>query len=351
METEELMYNAALSAEAKYLATFNATYGTNFDTLHDALNQFNTVSSQHDQQKLAYDKAKLTKKQAEDMLEKLGKSLDRVIVNHATNVIKQKFAQLQSTSSSQERAGYLDELNTISLLSELMAKYTRQQNKDDIYLELRAYAINQHSCDFSIGVNRYEMFENVEGYANGAYVRTNRVNLPLENKLHLDKFSLTKGKKINNLEQVSNAMLDDFYTILTNMKKEHTDKIEATAREMYGVGFTEDELYGMEVEYNFYTAAIDKDKYTQMLANILLYNKLKDSYPIFVTTENGQLQFKLCSEVISQFTSGFNTRTFTGLNNKTYHAAQYDTYTTEVGKQLNKKMIQSINSYQLWYGK
>lgn len=351
METEELMYNAALSAEAKYLAMFNATYDTDFNNLRDALDQFTTtVSKERDKKKQSYEPG-VTKKTAEKLLEDLGKTLDRVVVNHATNVIKQKFAQLGSAASPKERAGYLDEVNTVSLLSEVLSKYTRKQNKEDIYLDLRAYAINQNACDFTIGVTRYEKFENVEGYANGAYVRTSRVDLPFENKLHLDKFSLTKGQKINNLEQISNAMLDDFSIALSNMKETHASNIVDTAREMYGVGFTEDELYDMEVEYNFYTAAIERDKYTQMLANILLYNKLKDSYPIFVTTENGSLQFKLCSEVISEFTNGFNTRQFTGLNNKTYHAANYETYTTEAGKQLNKKIIQSINSYQLWYGK
>lgn len=355
METAALMYEAALIAEAKYLASFNATYGTNFRNLLDALNQFNTVSSKHYLQKLSYDKNNLTQKQAETILEKLGKGLNSAIVNQVKNVISQKFAQLQGASTSKERAGYLDEVNTLSLLSELMTKYSRQYSKGDVHLDFHANAINQNGFDFSIDVIRLEFKQNVEGNRNGAYVRTNSLKLPFENKLHLNKFSLTKGQKINNLEQVSDAMIDDFNRLLVKMKKAHIAEIEfwnsSIAKGMYGVDFTEDELYNMETEYHFYKAAISKDKYTQMLANILLYNKLKDSYPIFVTTENGQLQFKLCSEVILHFTRGFNTRTFTGLNNNTYYAAPHETYTTAVGKQLNKKMIQSINSYQLWYGK
>lgn len=351
METAELMYQAALSAEAKYLASFNATYGTNFHNLLDALNQFNTVSSKHDQQKLSYDKTNLTKKQAEDILEKLGKGLDKDIVNYAKTAISQKFAQLQGASNSKERAGYLDEVNTLSLLSELMTKYTRQHNKEHVYLGFHANAINQNGFDFSIEVIRSEFQQNVGNDRNGAYVRTNSLEIPFENKLHLNKFSLTKGQQIQNLEQVSDAMIDDFNRMLVNMKKAHMDNIVETAQEKYGMDFTEDELYSMEMEYHFYTAAISKDRYTQMLANILLYNKLKDSYPIFVTTESGQLQFKLCSEVIAQFTSGFNTRTFTGLGNGAYYAAPHEIYTTDAGRALNRFLIESINSYQLWYGK
>ena len=355
METAALMYEAALIAEAKYLASFNATYGTNFRNLLDALNQFNTVSSKHYLQKLSYDKNNLTKKQAETILKTLEKGLNKTIVTYAKTAISQKFAQLQGASTSKERAGYLDEVNTLSLLSELMTVYTRQHYKENIFLDLHANAINQNGCDFSIDVIRSEFKQNVEGERNGANVRTNSLKLPFENKLHLNKFSLTKGQKINNLEQVSDAMIDDFNRMLVKMKKAHIAEIEfwnsSIAKGMYGVDFTEDELYNMEMEYDFYKAAISKDKYTQMLANILLYNKLKDSYPIFVTTENGQLEFKLCSEVISQFTRGFNTRTFTGLDNGAYYAAPHETYTTDAGRALNRYLIESINSYQLWYGK
>ena len=61
------MYNAALSAEAKYLATFNATYDTNFNNLRDALDQFTTtVSKERDKKKQSYEPG-VTKKTAEKL--------------------------------------------------------------------------------------------------------------------------------------------------------------------------------------------------------------------------------------------------------------------------------------------
>ena len=99
--------------------------------------------------------------------------------------------------------------------------------------------------------------------------------------------------------------------------------------------------------YDTYISYIDRGQFEQVLANYIMYNKLVNDIPVFITNSGGKIQFKLCSDVVYEMSRG-NFKLDTQMPVQTIVET---TYGSGFKERLIKKAVQQVGKYQLWYGK
>ena len=237
-----------------------------------------------------------------------------------------------------------------------MNKIISKYNNNGVFLEYKIESMNDKNQDFRLILSRFED-NNKTRYINGikynsGYEQVLKGLIPMENKLHLNKFHIVSGTGKDLLKNGGTEMMIIYIENAINQSiKEQSTIKELNMKELYGSMATDDEIATGDGKYNFYIANIRGNEYRQLLANIILYNKLVNDLPVFVTTSKGKLNFKLCSEVVRDVSQGKWTMELDSLNEE--YVADFDRNKTnkDVASKINNKIMKNINKYQLWYGK
>lgn len=354
MDIDEELYYLSLEAENDYRKILNAYFKSDFATLTDALNYISNNSFS--------DNKKDLKSQYEDGIsEKVGAELLREIEKNIFNIIdvkkvfKSKHGQLEKTSDDSRRAGIVDEAYTMKILNSTMRNIISKYNNNDVFLEYKIESTNTRNQDFRLILNRAEYKDGIkyiDSMKYSGYEQVLKGFIPMENKLHLNKFHIVSGTGKDLLKNGSTELMMRYIeNAINKSKKEQATIKELNMKELYGSMATDEELAIGDGEYNFYIANIGGSEYRQLLANIILYNKLVNDLPVFVTTSNGKLDFKLCSDVVKDVSKGNWTMDLDSFD-KTL-VADFDRNKTnkDIAAEINDKIIKNINKYQLWYGK
>lgn len=355
MNIDEELYYLSLAAEDKYLKILNTYFNSKFATLTEALDYISTYS-------ISDNKKDLKSQYENGISEEIAVELLRDIEKNMFNIIdvkqafKSKHGQLKTASDDLARAGFIDEVYTMNVMSNTMNKIISKYNNNRVFLEYKIESMNDKNQDFRLVLNRFEdnnKVRDINGIKyNSGYEQVLKGLIPMENKLHLNKFHIVSGTGKDLLKNGGTEMMMRYIENAINLSiKEQSTIKELNMKELYGSMATDDEIAAGDGEYNFYIANIKGSEYRQLLANIILYNKLVNDLPVFVTTSKGKLNFKLCSEVVRDVSQGRWTMEIDSLNEA--YVADFDRNKAnkDIASEINDKIIKNINKYQLWYGK
>lgn len=355
MNIDEELYYLSLAAEDKYLKILNTYFKSEFTTLTEALDYISTYGFSDNKKDLKsqYEDG-ISKEAAVELLRNIEKNIFNIV--DVKQVFKSKHGQLKAASDDLARAGIVDEAYTMKILSSTMNKIISKYNNNGVFLEYKIESMNSKNQDFRLILNRFEDNNKVR-YINGikynsGYEQVLKGLIPMENKLHLNKFHIVSGTGKDLLKNGGTEMMMRYIENAINQSiKEQSTIKELNMKELYGSMATDDEIATGDGEYNFYIANIRGNEYRQLLANIILYNKLVNDLPVFVTTSKGKLNFKLCSEVVRDVSQGKWKMELDSLNEA--YVADFDRNKTnkDIASEINNKIIKNINKYQLWYGK
>lgn len=348
MDLMETLYYLCLSVEENYNRQLMATFHLKTATLKETLQEIfgNFKSEKAADRKARYNVDSLKKEVAKDIINKWT-NLDLLDMS---KVKKMMYATINGKNTTQnDWKGWLDETSTMDAISDAMKHYSSTEklgensvDKIDSGVVSITYTGGDKTlgADFEIDISKIFMMERpVEGSAipKTDVMKTTHSIIPFENKLHLDKFHITSGGKVN-----INSYLEDYDILkMFNIKQQIYDLIEQ-------------DIEG-EIEPAF-EINLDKDKFEYWVFMALVFDKISKKVPIFVTTEKGKIQYKLCSELVSDFSSlgkwkQHKGNTFFNYNTPITVPLEQQGVSEDMMKQIGKKMIKNINSYQLWYSK
>lgn len=344
----ETLYYLCLSAEEDYNKQLKATFRLQTNSLSETLQEVfgDFKSEKAAKRKARYDINDLTKEVSQDIVKKW-ENLDLVDMS---GVKKMMYAIINNKNSTQnDWKGWLDETSTMDAISSALRNYYSVQDLGEGSIDTISSGVAKITytggdktigADFEIDITKVlSMKRPVEGSAipDIKAMSTAHSIIPFENKLHLDKFHITSGGKVN-----VDSYLDDYDILkMFNIKQQIYDLIEQ-------------DIEG-EIEPS-YEINLDKNKFEYWIFTALIFDKLSKKVPVFVTTEKGRIKYKLCSELVSDFSNLDKWKQHKG---STFF--NYDTpivipigqqgVSEDMMKQIGKKMIKNINSYQLWYSK
>ena len=355
MNIDEELYYLSLAAEKNYLEILNTYFKSDFATLTDALDYISTNS-------FSTNKEDLKSQYEHGIGEKVGTELLREIEKNIFNIVdikkvfRSKHGQLKKAEDDLRRAGIVDEAYTMKMMSSTMNKIISKYNNNGVFLEYKIESANSKNQDFRLVLSRFED-NNKTRYINGikynsGYEKVLKGFIPMENKLNLDKFHIVTGTGKNLLKNGGTELMMRYIeNAINKSKKEQSTIQELNMKELYGSMATDEELAIGDGEYNFYIANIRGNEYRQLLANIMLYNKLVNDFPVFVTTSKGKLNFKLCSDVVKDVSEGKWTMDIDSLDEELIVDFDKNKTNKDVASKINNKIMKNINNYQLWYGK
>lgn len=257
-----------------------------------------------------------------------------------------------------EMKGIIDETTTMDAIKMALLNYTRTYNLGD-RTEDTITATNETVSIEYLGGNPSEgadflvtlqpvLIETILGPNTQfltdimAYTQSKSV-IPFENKIKLDSFHITSGKKTSHI----NSYIDKYDVLqILDIKEQIIDLIDR------------------DVEDNIepvYEVTVNRKRFEYWVFMAIIFDKLSKKVPIFITTNNGKIQYKLCSDIVHDFID-FSSWNKHSNGSKFDMADPFTPFTIGgisedkmkqeadlIAKQVAKDMVKHINSYTLWY--